>query len=162
MLRSLQYIFISIALLFLVSCGGKDVGNYQGVAYPPTDKIATTFQHTQVPASCRVFAELFILHPTNATGKEIQSAVFKEAGLRGTDLILLGQSRQNEDDEGLQFLYFGPEVEYSTEKWNGWKFGFDYWEEQGEWVNIGLKEWGNQEVVFDVPVMMQAAFMRCR
>lgn len=146
----------------LSGCGGKDTNAYSGKAYSPTTKIATAFHYTQVPEPCRVFAETLALLPPNLSGKEVKNLVYREAGAKGADLILIGQSRQSEEEE-LQFLYYGPREEYScAEDWNGWKYGYDQWEDQGKWVNIGLSEWGNTKVSFDAPLIMQVAFMRCR
>lgn len=149
--------------LFLSGCGDKEPAAYESTDYPPTSRIATAFQYTQVPKPCRVFAELLVSLPTDSTGLSIQRSVFKEAGSKGADLVLVGQSRVREDDDGLLFDYYGPKAEYlCADKWCGWKYGFDQWEEQGDWVNIGYKEWGNQAVGYDVPIMMQVAFLRCR
>ncbi len=155
---------VLVTVLFLsYGCADKDTTQYRGKAYPPTDRIATVFHHSQVPKPCRVFAELLVQLPANVSGLDIRRKIFKEAGAHGTDLILVGQSRQSEDDEGLRFTYYGPAAEYNcADKWCGWKYGYDAWEEQGDWVNIGYKEWGNGEVSFEYPVMMQAAFLRCR
>lgn len=150
-------------LVLLVSCGGKDDNMYYGKVYEPTDKIATAFQYTQVPPTCRVFAETLVELPPGLTGKNIQQLIFKEAGAKGADLILIGQTRLRDDDSELRFLYYGPAQEYNCrEQWNGWKYGYDEWEDQGEWVTIGHTEWGNSKVAFEEPLMMQVAMLRCR
>lgn len=163
-MRSLV-LMIGVVVLgsFLTGCGDKEPAAYERINYPPTNRIATAFQYTQVPKPCRVFAELLVSLPSDTTGKSIQQSVFKEAGSKGADLVLIGQSRVREDDDGLLFNYYGPKAEYlCSDKWCGWKYGFDEWEEQGDWVNIGFKEWGNQEIRYDIPIMMQVAFLRCR
>lgn len=147
----------------LVNCGATDESAYSGKVYEPTQRIATAFQYTQVPNPCRVFAESLVELPAGLSGQEIQQVVFREAGERGADMVLIGQTRQREDDEELRFVYYGPDEEYNcAEDWSGWKYGYDQWEEQGEWVNIGLKEWGNSALVFEEPLMMQVAMLRCR
>ncbi len=146
----------------LVGLGGKDRTVYSGPNYAPTSQVATAFQPTQVPKSCRVFAEVLVQLPPRLTGKDIESAILNEAGKRGADQVLIGQSRQG-DDKGTQFLYYGPDKEYlCSEQCGGWKFGYDVWEKQGEWVNIGYKEWGKAEVRFDVPLVVQMAMLQCR
>ncbi len=161
--------FIRIALLvltvlFLVAgCGGKDSTAYKGKKYPPSAKIIPSFQPDQVPVSCLVFSHLFVWLPRNSNGKTIAQAVEKEAKAHGADMLLIGGSRQAEDDNGLDFIYYGPEEQYKCrDKWCGWKFGYDVWSEQGDWVNLGYKEWGNGGVSFDFPIVMQAAFLRCQ
>lgn len=150
-------------LLLLVSCGGKDETAYSGKVYEPTTKIATVFQYTQVPPACRVFAETLVELPPGLNGRDIQQMVYKEAGAKGADLLLVGQTRVRDDDSELRFVYYGPVKEYNcAEDWCGWKYGYDEWEEQGEWVNIGHTEWGNRGVTFEEPLMMQVAMLRCR
>ncbi len=151
------------ALLLLGSCGGKKAVIYTGKTYPPTEKVGYAFLPSQVPPTCRVFAQVLVTLPADSTGKSIRDSITDEARMRGADMILIGQSRQMKEDEGLNFVYYGPEREYlCNEKWCGWKYGYDAWEKQGDWVNIGLKEWGNAKIRFDYPIMMQAAFLRCR
>lgn len=161
---TLSAILISFFLV-QVGCSDKDADlmAYRGTTYPPTSKIDYIFQATQAPQSCRVFAELLATLPTDADGKLIQQKLENEAKARGADMVLVGQSRQMEDDEGFTFVYYGPQKEYfCNEQWCGWKYGYDAWEEQGDFVNIGFQEWGNTKVRFDYPVMLQAAFLRCR
>ena len=155
---------LSLATLILLSaCGGNKAMVYTGTTYPPTDKVEYAFLASQVPSSCRVFAHLLVTLPANSTGKTIKESLSDEARMRGADMILIGQSRQMKEEQGLNFLYYGPEREYRcNEKWCGWKYGYDFWEQQGDWVNIGLREWGNAGIRFDYPLVLQAAFLRCR
>jgi len=146
----------------LVGLGGKDRTVYSGPKYAPTSQVAIAFQPAQVPKSCRVFAEVMVQLPPKLTGKDIETAILTEAGKRGADQVLIGQSRQG-DDKGTRFLYYGPDKEYlCSEQCGSWKFGFDLWEKQGEWVNIGYKEWGKTEVRYDVPLLVQLALLQCR
>ena len=155
-----------ICTLFLViGCGGKetDITAYKGTNYPPTTKVEYIYQAGQAAPSCRVFAELLVTLPAGLDGQQMREQLGNEAKKRGADMVLIGQSRRMEDDEGVGFVYYGPQKEYlCNEQWCGWKFGYDAWEEQGEFVNIGFKEWGNKNVRFDYPVMLQAAFLHCR
>jgi hypothetical protein len=146
----------------LVGLDGKDRTVYNGPNYTPTSQVAIAFQPSQVPKSCRVFAEVMVQLPPKLTGKDIESAILSEAGKRGAGQVLIGHSRQG-DDKGTRFLYYGPDKEYlCSEQCGGWKFGYDVWEKQGEWVNIGYKEWGKADVRYDVPLVMQVAFLQCR
>ena len=159
-----------LLLLFLLlpaGCGyfgdEPDQTAYQGPSYPPTRSVKAIFLPGQAGASCRVFAQLLITIPAHATGAEIKKRVETEARARGADLILIGESRRMEDDDGFTFAYYGPGKEYlCTEKWCGWKYGYDAWEEQGEFVSLGYPEWGNPQTSFETPLMLQAAFLRCQ
>ena len=164
MLKLSRIGLLVLSILFLVSgCGGKDTGQLSGKQYSPTTKIIPTFQHQQAPVSCRVFSHLLVWLPANSNGQTIARAVEKEAMARGADMLLVGGSRQAEDENGLVFSYYGPKQEYKCrDKWHGWKFGYDVWSEQGDWVDLGYKEWGNEGVSFNFPIVLQAAFLRCQ
>jgi hypothetical protein len=146
----------------LLGLGGKDRTLYSGPQYSPTSQVAIAFHPTQVPKSCKVFAEVLAQLPPKLTGKDIESAILTEAGKRGANRVLIGQSRQG-DDKGTRFLYYGPDKEYlCSEQCGDWKFGYDLWEKQGEWVNIGYKEWGRAEVRYETPLVMQLVLLQCR
>ncbi len=165
-MKKIVFSTIMISFFFFqAGCGDKDADlmAYKGTAYSPTTKVDYIFQAAQAPQRCRVFAELLVTLPAEVDGQQIQQKLESEAKARGADMVLIGQSRQMEDDEGFSFVYYGPQKEYlCNEQWCGWKYGYDAWEEQGDFVNIGFKEWGNANVSFDYPVMLQAAFLRCR
>jgi hypothetical protein len=149
--------------LLLAGCGGKGDNTFQGATYSPTTKVIPVFLPEQVPVSCRVFAQLYVWLPAGSTGKTIARAVEQEARAHGADMLLIGESRQASDDKGVSFAYYGPAREYNCrERWSGWKFGFDVWASQGEWVSLGYKEWGSADVSYDIPIIMQAAFLRCQ
>ncbi len=164
MLKSMRTAGLFLTVLVLAAgCGGKDTTAYRGEKYPATAKVIPTFQPGQVPVSCRVFAHLLVWLPRDSNGKTIADAVEQEARAHGADRLLLGGTRQAEDDNGLDFVYYGPDLAYNcSDKWCGWKFGYEDWSEQGDWVSLGYKEWGNANVSFDVPLLMQAAFLRCQ
>ena len=143
------------------ACSGHNTG-YVGKQYEPTEKVVPVYQSGQIPKLCRVTAHVLVNLPPKFSGQNSADAIFDEAKLRGTDIVLVGQSRQSEDGEQLSFIYYGPAQEYGIDRWPGWKFGYDKWEDQGEWVNIGYTEWGNSSVEFDYPIMIQLAFLRCR
>ncbi len=162
MLRSLQLFLPMVYLLGLLACGGPDWTQYTGPEYPPTKMIATTFQPNQVGPSCKVFAELLVRLPADLSGKEIRDIILSEAGARGANQVMIGQARTSEDDDGVEFLYYGPEQEYPCPlEWHGWKFGYALWEKQKEWVNLGYNEWGSTDTRFDRPLVVQAVFLRC-
>lgn len=164
MVKISKILALVVTMLFVVTgCGGKDTTAYRGEKFPATTKVIPTFQSEQVPVSCIVFSHLFVWLPPNSTGKTIAQEVEKEAKAHGADMLLIGSSRQAEDDNGLSFIYYGPEKQYKCrDKWSGWKFGYDVWSEQGDWVNLGYKEWGNGDVSFNFSIVMQAAFLRCQ
>ena len=160
--KALFSLFSMFLLMALSSCGGHDL-SYTGATYPASNQVTKVFQTTEVPKSCRVFAEVLAILPANQSGKEIEQAVFAEAGQRGADMVLIGQSRQYDDDDGPQFLYFGPKREYPfTDQWRGWRFGYALWEKQGDWLNIGYAELGNSAAHYETPVIMQLAMLKCR
>ncbi len=161
MLRRQQVIVLLALAVGIAGCGGKDF-DYAGATYPPTLRVTKAFQPAQVPRSCRVIAEVVALLPSSQTGQDIENAILAEAGQRGADTVLFGQSRQGEDDE-TRFLYFGPDREYPfSDFWSGWKFGYSLWKKQGEWLDIGYNQLGNAGVRYDVPVAMQLVMLRCQ
>lgn len=179
MVKILQFVLMALLLVSTSGCGAKKLVGldgtgflgfgdnektaFKGATYPPTSQVAIAFQPSQVAASCRVFAEALVRLPAKVSGKDIENTILAEAGKRGAEQVLIGQSRQAEDDEGAQFLYFGPNKEYlCSEQCGGWKFGYSLWEEQGDWVNIGYKEWGNAGYRSEGPLVMQIVMLRCR
>lgn len=150
-------------LLLTAGCGDKSSTGYSGEKYPATTKVIPTFLPDQVPVNCRVFSHMFVFLPAGSTGQTIATVVEKEAKAHGADRVLIGDTRQAEDDNGQRFDYYGPAQSYNCrDKWCGWKFGYETWSEQGDWVTLGYREWGNSSVTFDVPLIMQAAFLRCQ
>jgi hypothetical protein len=162
--KCLRFTVLALTVLFLAAgCGGKNSTGYTGEKYPATSKGIPSFQPNQVPVRCKVFSHMFVWLPAGSNGKTIAQAVEKEARALGADMVLIGGSRQAEDDKGLEFAYYGPDQEYKCrDKWSGWKFGYATWSQQGDWVTLGYKEWGNGNVAFEVPLVMQAAFLRCQ
>lgn len=163
--------FLAILVLAgMYGCGAKEMLGfgeknrtvYTGKVYPPTNKVAVAFQPSQVPRNCRVFAEVLAQLPPKQTGKDIEHTLLNEAGKRGADQILVGQSRQG-DEKNARFLYYGPDREYlCSDQCGGWKFGYDLWEKQGEWVSIGYKEWGKSEDRYESPLVMQIVMLKCQ
>ena len=163
----------AIALFALSGCamqedvkqlvGWEGDNAYSGAVYPATTKIAIAFQPAQVGSSCRVFAQTLVELPANTNGKEIENLILAEAGKRGADQILIGSSRQAEDDNGPNFLYYGPKDEYlCADQCGGWKYGYEFWEEQGEWIGLGYGEWGNAKAQFEMPMVTQVLMLRCQ
>ncbi|HBI15733.1 MAG TPA: hypothetical protein DDY20_09510 [Desulfobulbaceae bacterium] len=157
MMRCLAF----LTLLVLAACAGKETSP-SGISYPPTDKVESLFRLAQVPEQCRVFAQLFVTLPAQHTGQQFVEAISTEAQARGADMMLIGQSRQSNTVSELAFTYYGPDREYRINDWPGWNFGFEEWRKQGAWANIGYEEWGNGQVRFDYPVVLQVALLRCR
>lgn len=135
---------------------------YKGITYSPTEKVVPTFQEHQVPVTCRVFAHLLVHIPEGFTGQGIAQAVEAEAMERGADMLLLGGTRLANNNQGPAFSYYGPAQPYKCrDHWSGWKFAYDDLVNQGEWVAMGYDEWGNQDALFNAPLIIQAAFLRC-
>ena len=159
---AIRMLLFAVLPALLAGCGGPDRTLFTGTVHPPTDQVAKAFVPAQVERSCRVFAEVLVHLPADLTGQEIENILLAEAGQRGADLMLIGQSRQGTVN-ATRFLYYGPEREYPfAERWRGWKFGYEVWEKQGDWVSIGYNELGRAEVRYDVPLIMQVAMLRCR
>jgi hypothetical protein len=163
-MQRLLQIVLSVALIAgAFGCAKQDGSVFTGTVYPPTTEMTTVFQPTQVPGSCRVFAESLVFVPAELTGKDISSIILNEAGARGADMVLIGQTRESRKDEGVQFTYFGLPKEYRiADQWRGWRYGYALWSKQGEWVSVGYKEWGNEDIRFEIPLLMQVALLRCR
>ncbi|HFQ90583.1 MAG TPA: hypothetical protein ENK27_10960, partial [Desulfobulbus sp.] len=70
------------ALLLLGSCGGKKAVIYTGKTYPPTEKVGYAFLPSQVPPTCRVFAQVLVTLPADSTGKSIRDSITDEARMR--------------------------------------------------------------------------------
>jgi len=171
MSKCVQLVLAAMILAAVSGCGVKkyvglgddDRTVYSGPMYPATSKIAIAFQPAQVGKSCRVFAETLAEFPANMTGKDIESAVLGEAGKRGADQVLIGQSRLAADDDGLKFLYYGPTHEYlCADQCGGWRFGYKFWEKQGEWASVGYGQWGKSGARFENPLVMQMVMLRCQ
>lgn len=174
MSKTVGFLCLGIALLSLAGCGVKDrvtslVGlgdahtEYPGVVYPPTTKPTVVFQPAQVGKSCRVTAEALAEFPAKSSGQSVASAVLSEAGKRGAEQVLVGRGRQSGKDTGPTFLYYGPTTEYlCSERCGGWKYGYELWEKQGEWVPMGYREWNNPAAVYETPVLLQVVFLRCQ
>lgn len=142
----------------------KKTNRYNGIKYRPTNKVIPTFQAEQVPVSCRVFAHLLVRIPEGFSGQAIAQATEKEAMAHGADMLLIGGTRQAEEDsDGFAFSYYGPAQPYKCrDYWSGWKFAYDEWVSQGEWISMGYDEWGDDAARFNFPVIIQAAFLRCQ
>ena len=162
--RNVRSLLCVVALLFLVvGCGDKEAPMYQGVQYPATSTVIPSFQADQVPVSCSVFAHLLAWQPAGVNGQTIARTIEQEARRRGADMVLLGGTREAEEDKGLEFVYYGPANEYKCrDKWCGWKFGYADWARQGKWVSFGFKEWGNSDATYATPLVIQAAFLKCQ
>ena len=163
-MQRLRQIVLSVVLIAGVSgCAKQQEAVFTGTVYPPTTEITTVFQPTQVPVLCRVFAEALVFVPAELTGKDISSIILTEAGARGADMVLIGQTRESRKDQGVQFTYLGPSREYRiADQWRGWRYGYALWSKQGEWVSIGYREWGNEGIRFEMPLVLQVALLRCR
>ena len=97
-------------------------GSRAAKEYRPAGRVIPIFQPEQVPVSCQVFSHLLVWIPVGYSGQDIARAVEKEARSYGADMLLIGRSRRAEDDEGLEFVYYGPDQPYNCRThWSGWK-----------------------------------------
>ena len=159
---AIRMLLPAVLTVLLAGCGGPDRTVYSGTVHPPTTQVAKAFQPAQVDRTCRVFAEMLVQLSADLSGRDIEIILLTEAGQRGADVLLIGQSREGTENQ-TRFLYYGPEREYPfAERWGGWKFGYDVWEKQGGWVSIGYGELGREDLRFDVPLVMQVALLRCQ
>ena len=149
-------------MLCLGGCGTATLSTYSGPAYSETSRVEVLFQASQVQPSCRVFAELFAFFPADVSARTIETVLVGEARVRGTHVLLIGQSRESAEEEGLYLLYLGPQREYAMDRgWSDWIGGYDTWKRQRGWVSLGHGEWGREDLLFSVPVVVQAAMLRC-
>ena len=154
------------ALLFttlLTGCWSSSA-KYEGIKFPETTESKVTFQEEGISSNCSVFAHLLMTSKMHSTGKDIASAMHREAEAKGANLILVGISREIPDAqlEENSFDYYGPEYAYSFQRtWLGWKFGFDEWDEAGALTGLGIDSWGSQEITYDNSLIIQAVFLRC-
>ncbi len=166
MKKTLPQLLLALLLApIMVGCGGKDYDPtaYSGKIYDPTTSVEFIFHPSQAPLACRVFAELIFTVPEGETAEQMRDKLLQEAKARGADMVLVGQSRQMEDDGEYAFIYVGPDQEYPCRAgWHGWGHGYDIWKDQGGFVSIGFKEWGSPDLSFDFPVLIKTVFLRCR
>ncbi len=162
MSRNLPLLLIFM-LFALSACGGTAVlSSYSGPQYPETAQVDVLFQVSQAEPSCRVFAELFAFFPADVSAQTVATVLVDEARVRGAHVLLIGQSRQSEKDEGMYLQYLGPPREYAIDRgWDDWRTGYDIWKEQLGWVGLGHGEWGRDDVLYPVPLTVQAAMLRC-
>ncbi len=157
-------IFFAVMIFSLSACGGTTTvhSNYSGPQYLETAQVDVLFQASQVQPSCRVFAELFAFFPADVSAQTIATVLTDEARVRGAHVLLIGQSRESEKDEGLYLTYLGPPREYAMDRgWNDWRAGYSIWKKQRGWLNLGHAEWGREDVLYPMPLVVQAAMLRC-
>lgn len=155
---------LSLILPILITGCLSGTAEYEGISFPQTTTPQVSFQESTIPADCSVFAHLLMNSKRQATGKDIEQAMQREAADRGAHLILVGLSREAMDEELEEnlFSYYGPEYAYNFDKtWLGWKFGFDEWNDGDKLVSLGADTWGRSEVIFDSTLIIQAIFLRC-
>lgn len=157
------WIFFTVMIFTLSACGGTTVhSNYSGPQYPETAQVDVLFQASQVQPSCRVFAELFAFFPADVSAQTIATVLTDEARVRGAQVLLIGQSRESEKDEGMYLMYLGPQREYAMDRgWSDWRAGYPVWKKQLGWIVLGHGEWGREDLLFPVPIAVQAAMLRC-
>lgn len=157
-----QLVVWAVMLLILVGCADTAPSNDFKPHYPQTAEVDVFFQAGQAEASCRVFAELFAFFPADVSAATIATVLMDEARARGAHVLLIGQSRESAKDEGLYMLYLGPQREYAIDRgWSNWTNGYDIWKKQLDWRSLGHGEWGREDILYPVPLAVQAALLRC-
>lgn len=149
--------------IFLAGCWSSPSG-YEGIRFPKTSASAVTFQETDIPDHCSAFAHVLMNSKMQSTGKELRDALTREASDKGANLILVGMSREMEEEEleENRFDYFGPEYAYDFNKtWLGWKFGFKEWSKANNLIGLDAAAWENNEMSFKNSLLIQAVFLRC-
>jgi hypothetical protein len=155
---------IVITGALLVSCAKHEIPGYSGPVYSPTKAVKPVFQISQAGDGCLVFSHLLVTVPADTGGQDIARTITEEARARGADVVAIGQCRRGSDDLEPGIRYYGPEQAYpcKDDKWCGWKFGFDEWEKQGEWVGFGYNDWNNPSFSYPYPITLKAALLKCR
>lgn len=156
--------FLAFMLLLLGGCADTTPpAAYQGPQYPESARVEVLFQPGQIAPSCRVFAELLAFYPADVSAQTIAAVLTGEARVRGAQILLIGQSREAaEDEDEPHFLYLGPAREYAMDRgWSNWSSGYSVWKKQGDWLNLGHSEWGREDVLYQRPLAVQAAMLRC-
>ncbi|MBU0947039.1 MAG: hypothetical protein KJ804_15695 [Proteobacteria bacterium] len=153
-------------LLFTTLLSGcwSSSATYEGVKFPQTTNSQATFLEEGVSSDCTAFAHLLMSSKSHSSGKDIASAMHREAEDKGANLILIGISRELPDAELIEnrFNYYGPEYPYAFKRtWLGWKFGFEEWDEAGSLTDLGVDSWGNGNNTYDNSLIIQAVFLRC-
>lgn len=153
-----------LVIATLLSGCFSDSIEYEGIRFPKTTGSEITFQELAIPSDCSAFAHLLMTTKMNSTGKDIGDAMHREAQGKGANLVLVGMTRDMEDEEleENRFDYYGPEYAYKfNTTWLGWKFGFDEWNDAGALVGMGATQWGNSAETFSNTLVIQAVFLRC-
>ena len=167
MYLSSRFTIIGSALFLLISIScSKDSAKTVTFAetLPPTSRVDISFSETQVPGQCRVFSHLLIDIPAKMAESEIRDQVTSFARNNGADHILVGMSRESNDNpEALTFRTYGPQTAYSFRKrWNGWKFGFKDWNSGGPLIGYGHDHTDSDQAAFNVPIKVQAVLLTCQ
>lgn len=158
-----RFSLILLLTILLSSCLSSR-SDYQGQRFAPVPSSPVTFQEDSITADCSAFAHLLMGTKAGSSGKDIATALHREAETRGANLILVGLAREvpNETLTENQFDYYGPQEAYPfTKSWLGWKYGFREWNNSGKLVGIGIDTWQESNASFEKTLLLQAIFLRC-
>ena len=162
-MQNTKFFFIPVLLLFISACVSSQEG-YQGIKHPQTNSVNVSFQEQTISDTCSAFAHLLMQSKEGSTGLDIATAMRTEAMNKGANLLLVGMAREStgEELESNLFDYYGPKYSYTFNKtWLGWKFGFGAWNKGDRLIGLGTDTWGNNEIIFQHSLLVQAVLLRC-
>lgn len=162
-MQNIKFFFLPVLLFFVSACVSSKE-SYQGIKHPQTNSLNVSFQEQTISDTCSVFAHLLTQSKGASTGQDIATAMRTEAMSKGANLLLVGMAREvtGEELENNVFDYYGPEYSYSFNKtWLGWKFGFSAWNKGDRLIGLGTDTWGNNEIIFQNSLLIQAVLLRC-
>ncbi len=135
------------------------------LSFPETKKVDITFQNDTIPTDCRVFSHRLTFTPAGGTGRQIHDSLITNARAVGADMVLIGLVREqlDEDLEEYQFHIYGPSAPYLFQsRWNGWKFGFNDWRNQGDVINFGINALQDDNTEYRQGLIIQNIYLTCR
>lgn len=168
-MKSLKRLLITslsgLMLLSMTACGSKEPEEtITSLRFPATSNVSITFQEEAVPTQCKVFSHRLVFTPPQQTGQEIKQALLADARKNGADMVLIGLAReQDEEVEEYTFYSYGPTSPYVFQKnWQGWKYGFRDWRNEGELLSFGLNTLNDPENPFYNGLLVQNIYMTCQ
>lgn len=152
-------------LLLVTGCSKKtEVSTTTSLRFPATSNVSISFQEENIPPQCKVFSQRMIFTPPQQTGSQIQQALIADGKKNGADMILIGLARE-QDEEVDEYIFFsyGPKTPYLFQKqWQGWKYGFKDWRNEGEIISFGINTLNDKETPFYRGLLIQNIYLTCQ